>query len=113
MSRINWKLGDPPGDGVYLTTLELEDAGKWVVLTRFENGVWHTSSEVKAWDFRPVPYDPLNETDELYATSGYTEELEWRVKDLEASWTEVHGEMKYYEGASEALLNVIKLLKEE
>ena len=105
MARVDWKIGKPTEDGIYLTTLKISEDEQWVVLTRLEDGAWLTSGDITAWDYRPEPYDPYVVNVELDR-----EDLEWQIKDLEAAWSEIHGEMKYHEGASEALLNVIKLM---
>ena len=114
MAKVDWKTDKPKKDGVYLTTLKMSEQA-WAVLTRLEDGEWQTAGEVTAWDYRPEPYEPENDEQEDGKChddycSNYVEDLEWKIKDLEATWSEVHGEMKYYEGAAEALLDVIKLI---
>ena len=114
MAKVDWKTGKPEKDGVYLTTYGIPDVKYWVVLTKFENGEWETSGDVIAWDYRPEPYEPNKKSEDNSSCGQYSDEyvenLEFQLSDLEAAWTEIHGEMKYYEGASEALLNVIKLM---
>ena len=108
---VEWKTGTPKEEGVYFTTLRvLGDSESWAVLTSFKNGEWLTSGEVIAWDYRPEPYSEKNEYSIAPETSSKIDDLEWQIKDLEASWSEIHGEMKYYEGAAEALHTAIKLI---
>lgn len=116
MAKVDWKTGKPGKDGVYLTTYGITGEQYWVVLTRFEHGEWVTSGDVIAWDYRPEPYEPQSQkeesVDDEYYTSDYVSELEWKVRDLESAWNEIYGEMKYHEGASEALHEVIKMILE-
>lgn len=107
-SIINWKKGLPCEDDEYLVTVRYGGAGAYVATIGFENGEWRTSGDILAWDFRPEPYNEKAEQREQKI-----EQLEWENKELEAQWSEIHGEMKYYEGASDALLNVFRILKKE
>ena len=104
MSAIDWKKGKPFEDGEYLVTVSYAGASAQTRITSFKGGEWSTTGNVEAWDYKPEPFNQKRH--ELEAK---IEMLEMQLKDMEAAWSEIHGEMKYYEGAAEALTNVFNI----
>lgn len=62
--RIPWKFGDPPREGIYLVTVEIEDASRGVKMRSTRHEWWDGEKypraggyvRVVAWDYRERPF---------------------------------------------------------